>query len=222
MHVDGSVAPVEIVDVPEGHAVQIEAPTEDQPPAEHAVHVDALAEGWNVPAVHTEQELDPAAAYCPTPQSVHTSDPRRLYVPEGHWSIHAAVPEAPNVPGGHSMHVDGLVAPVALLTVPARQVVHPEAPKDAHVPAAHIIQADKEVAPVTALAVPAGHAVHTVLSVPPEDVDQVPARHAVHPVDPEVEDQVPAGHAAHPEAPKEEYCPAGHCTHDDALVAPDT
>jgi hypothetical protein len=99
------VAPVE---KPAGHTVHVEAPELGAyTPVSHATHVATLVApmaALEVPAAHLRHEARSGETYSPAPHCTHVEDPGAAARPDG-----------------HDAHVDTLVAPSAVLNIPAAQ-----------------------------------------------------------------------------------------------------
>jgi hypothetical protein len=58
---EADAPPVSLRDVPASHSVTALAPAPHQPPASHATHAVAFADGWNEPAAHSTHAPRPLA-----------------------------------------------------------------------------------------------------------------------------------------------------------------
>jgi hypothetical protein len=138
------------------------------------------------------QEAPPVVArYEPAGQDVHAVAPAALYLPMAHATqvVAAAAPVvAEYVPAAQDRHVAMLVAPTAVLYLPATQLVHDAAPVAAeYFPAAQLTQVAALVAVVAADAVPRGQRLHAAEDVAPTTALQRPAPHGVQAAVPAVE-----------------------------------
>jgi hypothetical protein len=155
-HVIQMPVPIPALYVPIPHALHAK-PSAPVYPARHVQSAALpLPDNEKVLAGHPRHVLILVALsvvlYVPARHLVHVSAPAALYVP-ARQRVHALISVAPNlvlyVPARHFVHVS---APVALLHVPAGQLVHVPAPTPLYIPATQLIHVPT---PVAVLFVPA-------------------------------------------------------------------